>query len=148
MASSTAQPLHLHCRSRPPPSDQQTMVSSSAPPLHLHCRSVPHRWTSYNGKQHSATSSPALQVGPAPLDSSPKVVFLGSHKLFVNPVESSCRLCRRASCTAQGFGGLLYLQDHRSKVGLKIWPPRPAPASLMLSLRGVLWRLALYVHSS
>jgi hypothetical protein len=85
MASSTAQPLHLHCRSRPPPSDQQTMVSSSAPPLHLHCRSVPHRWTSYNGKQHSATSSPALQVGPAPLDQFPKGCLPGQPQAVCQP---------------------------------------------------------------
>jgi hypothetical protein len=44
--------------------------------------------------------------------------------------------------------GLLYLLDRSSKVGLKIWPPCLAPASPTPSLRGVLWRAALYVHSS
>jgi hypothetical protein len=122
--SSTAPPLHLHFRPGPASPDQWTMASSTVPPLHLHCGLVPHHRTS-----------------------SPWVVFLRSHKLFVDPVENSCRLCRRASCTAQGFGGLPYLRDRRSEVGLKIWPPRPAPASPTPSLRGVLWRTALYVQS-
>ncbi len=99
-------------RSRIPGPDSQRRAAQASPLL-LHRRPVPHHRTS-----------------------SPGVVFLRSHKLFVDPVESSCHLRRRASCTAQRFGGLLYLRDRRREVGLKIWPPRPAPASPTLSLRG------------
>jgi hypothetical protein len=115
-----------------------------------------------NGKQHSAASSTAMQNGPASPDqldngephraasstasrtvphhrtSSPGVVFLRSHKLFVDPAENTCRLHRRTGYTAQGFGGLFC-----SEVGLKIWPSRSAPASPTPSLRGLLWRTPL-----
>jgi hypothetical protein len=119
--SSTVPPLHQHCSTVPP----LHLHCSTMPPLHLHCGLVLHCRTS-----------------------SPWVVFLRGHKLFVGPAENTCHLRRRASCTVQGFRGLLYLRDRRSEVGLKIWPPRPAPASPTPSLRGVLWRAALYVHSS
>ncbi len=125
-----------------------------------------------NGKQHSAASSPALQAGPASPDQWQRRA--AQRRLFACTAGWSCTAksvphwsssCAATSCLstllralavsaakpvaqAQGFGGLLYLRDRRSEVSLKIWQPRPAPASLTPSLRGVLWRAALYVHSS
>ncbi len=64
----------------------QPNFSSTAPPLHQHCRPVPHRRTSDNGEQHSAASSPALQVGPALPDQFP----MG--RLPAQP-QAVCRLC-------------------------------------------------------
>jgi hypothetical protein len=104
--------------------------AAQVPPLQLQCRTVPHRRTRFTTAScTSAAYSPARQASHASPDQFPRVIFLRSHKLFVDPVESSCRLCRRASCTAQRFGGLLYMRNRRSDVGLTIWPPCPALAS-------------------
>ncbi len=157
--------LLVGSRTAEPADNGEQLSAASLPALQVWSRIA---GPADNGKQLSAASSPALQAGgpvttagntalPLRLHcrlvlhcriSSPLVVLLHSHKLFVDPVESTCCLHRRASCTAQGFGGLLYQRDCCSEVSLKIWPPRPAPASPTPSLRGVLWRAALYVHSS
>ncbi len=60
----------LHAMQLVPGDSTLSVPSSCSAAIHLHCRSVAHCRTGDNGKQHSAASSPAPQVGPAPPEKS------------------------------------------------------------------------------
>jgi hypothetical protein len=107
----------------------QDQLDKGKQPFYLHCRMVLHCQTRFTT---ASSTVPLLLLHRRPVPhrrtSSLGVVFLCSHELLSTlwKAPSHCR----------------------SEVSLKIWPPRPAQSSPTPSLRGVLWREALYVHSS